>query len=46
MYQMLFDDFVNIILIDIAIPNRFGINYQHRPQLTAIKTTCGVDTDA
>ena len=45
MHQMLFDDFVNVVLVNVAIPYRFGINYQHRPQLAAIKTTRNVDAD-
>jgi hypothetical protein len=37
--QVLFNDFVNIFLIYVGIPDSFRINDQHRPFVTAIQAT-------
>ena len=44
--QMLVDNFVNIVSVNIAVPDGFGIDHQYRPEFTAIKAAGCVDPDA
>jgi len=45
-YQVLLDDFIDILAVDIAVPGGFGVNHQHRAQGAAIETTGGIDAHA
>jgi ubiquinone biosynthesis monooxygenase Coq7 len=42
---MLFDDLVHVFLIDIGIPDTFGINDHYRPLFAAIKAPGGIDAN-
>jgi hypothetical protein len=42
---MLFDDLVHIFLIDIGIPDPFGIDDYYWSFLAAVKAPGGIDTD-
>jgi hypothetical protein len=44
--QMRFDDFINVVIVDIGVPNRLGIHHQHRPAGTPVQATGLVDTHA
>jgi hypothetical protein len=43
--QVLIDDFVNILLIDIAVPDVVGIDHYDRTFTAAIQTPGSIDTD-
>jgi ubiquinone biosynthesis monooxygenase Coq7 len=45
MQQMLFDDLVHIFLIDIGIPDPFGINDHYRPFFASVKAPGGIDAN-
>lgn len=46
MDQVLLDDFVDIFLVDVAVPDRFRINDHDRSLGTAVQAAGGVDTHA
>jgi len=41
--QVLIDDFVDIFLVDIAIPGLFGVDHQYRPLGTTVEAAGSVD---
>ena len=41
--QVFIDDFIDILLIYIRIPDPFGVNDQHRTFVTAVQATGRVD---
>ena len=43
---MFFDDLVQIALIDIGVPNAFGIDHDHRALVAAIHAARRIDADA
>ena len=43
---MRFDDFIDVGLVDIGVPNRLWVDHHHRATGTAIQTPCLVDTHA
>jgi hypothetical protein len=43
MYQMFLDDFFNVFLVDIRVPNGFGIDHKYRTIVAAIHATGLVD---
>jgi hypothetical protein len=44
--QMRFDDFIDVVIVDIGVPNRLGIHHQHRAAGTPVQATSLVDTHA
>lgn len=46
MQQVLLDDFVDIFPIHVGVPDTFRVDDDYRSFLTAVKTSCRVDTDA
>jgi hypothetical protein len=44
-FQMLFDDLVEIAFIHVGVPGAFGINHDDRTVVAAIHASGGVDTD-
>lgn len=45
MKEVAIDNFINILLIDVAIPDALGIDHHHRPFVTSIETASPIDTD-
>jgi hypothetical protein len=43
---MLFDDLVQIALVDIGVPRAFGIDHDHRAVVTTVHAAGRVDADA
>ena len=43
--EVRFNNFVDIVLINIGVPDRFGIDHSHRPRGAAIQATGFVDAD-
>lgn len=44
--QMLLDDLVDILAVNIAVPDRFRVHDYYRSFRTAIETSRGIDPDA
>ena len=40
---MLLNNFIQVLLVYVGIPNLFRVHHQHRTFFTPIKATCGID---
>ena len=43
LHKMLFDNFIDVVLIDIGVPDPFRVDHQHRTEFAAIEATGLID---
>ena len=42
-FKVRFDDFIDVLRVDIAVPDRFGVNHDNRSSGAAVEATRFVD---